>query len=495
MYGSGKPFFNRLTGVLRKPGLWIILLLFIVLTIPHYEETFGYPIFFTNIVSNLGLTRHALERILLLVPVVWSGFLFGIKGTIIASLVALGCMLPRAILISEHPSDALFETGAIILVGGFISGLSAFSVRLLSRERQYLAELEKTHQELTASEQRYRKLFENAHDAIWLQDMDGYVLTANEAAARNTGYDLKSLIGMNVKEFLPEASLEIARDIRRRLLSGEGIEDSYDQEMVRKDGTEAFLRLSTSLVVENGQPVAFQHIARDVTEERAMQENLRFYLQEATEAQEEERKRISRELHDETIQELVVLSRQLDVLASKDTSLSDEDRQYIEQLQQNAGNIMKGVRRLSQDLRPAALDRLGLLAALEWLVSDVKEYSGIETEINAIGESRRLSEQVELVLFRITQEALRNTWRHSKATSAEITIEFSVDKVWITISDNGEGFNPPRSMGDLAKEGKLGLAGMQERARLIGGTLKVESQPGKGTTITVEVSTNHEGGV
>ncbi|MFC2012481.1 PAS domain S-box protein, partial [Chloroflexota bacterium] len=143
--------------------------------------------------SGLGLTRHAMERILFLIPVVWSGFLFGIKGTIIASLVALGCMLPRAILISEYPVDALFETGAITLVGGFVSGLSAFSLRLLGRERQYLYELENAHQELAISEQRYRKLFENAHDAIWLQDMDGCILAANEASARLTGYDLESL--------------------------------------------------------------------------------------------------------------------------------------------------------------------------------------------------------------------------------------------------------------------------------------------------------------
>jgi len=489
MERSSKPFINRLAGVFRKPGLWIILILFVVFTIPHYQEAFGYPDFFTNLVSSLGLTRHAFERILFLVPVVWSGFLFGIKGTIIASLVALGCMLPRAILISEYPSDALFETGAIILVGGFIGGLLAFSVRLLNRERQYLAELEKTHTELSRSEQRYRDLFESAHDAILLQDLDGNILAANKAAAKLTGYTLEQLVGMNVKELLPEAGLEVARNIRKMLMSGESIEGSYDQRVYKQDGTEGLLRLSSSLVVDNGQPVAFQHIARDVTEEKKMQENLQNYLQEATEAQEEERKRISRELHDETIQDLVVLSRELDLLTSKGSNLSDEDLRYIEQLQQHTENIMRGVRRLSQDLRPAALDRLGLLPALEWLVSDVKEYSGIEIKVNTTGEIRRLPEQKELVLFRITQEALRNSWRHSKATSIEITVDFSADKVRITVIDNGQGFNPPRSMGDLAKDGKLGLAGMQERAKLIGGTLEVRSSPGKGTDIAVEVST------
>ena len=91
------------------------------------------------------------------------------------------------------------------------------------------------------------------------------------------------------------------------------------------------------------------------------------------------------------------------------------------------------------------------------------------------------------MLFRITQEALRNVWRHSQATKAEITVEFDESKTRITVSDNGKGFRPPRKIGDLARDGKLGLAGMQERARLIGGTLTVQSQPGKGSSITVEL--------
>ena len=115
-----------------------------------------------------------------------------------------------------------------------------------------------------------------------------------------------------------------------------------------------------------------------------MQENLRFYLQQATRAQEEERKRISHELHDDTIQALVVLSRQLDALASSSKGLSEETRLRLEELWQQTNNIMQGVRRLSQDLRPAALDRLGLLAALEWLASDVAEYSGIATKVKSL---------------------------------------------------------------------------------------------------------------
>jgi two-component system sensor histidine kinase DegS len=119
----------------------------------------------------------------------------------------------------------------------------------------------------------------------------------------------------------------------------------------------------------------------------------------------------------------------------------------------------------------------------------VAQYSGIETRVKVIGTERRLPEEVELVLFRIIQEALRNVWRHSQATQAEVVLEFSEKRLKITVSDNGKGFDLPRTIGDLARYGKLGLAGMQERAQLVGATLAVDSQPGKGSTVTIEVPT------
>ncbi len=478
-------FMGRLIEKTRKFGFWVVLALFIIITIPHYTEALGYPEIIAYML-NLGLTRHAFERVLYLVPIVWSGFLFGFKGTIITSLVALGCMLPRAVFISEYPRDALLETCSVIIVGSVISSLIAFTFRSLRREREYLAELEAAHRELTASEEKYRQLFENAHDAICIQDNEGYILEANEAMARQTGYDMESLLHMKVTDFLSEEGIEVAREVRQKLLRGEDLGRTYDQQITRKDGTQAFLRLSTSLILNEGKPVAFQHIVRDVTEERRMQENLRFYLQQTTKAQEEERKRISRELHDDTIQALVVLSRQLDNLASRDKRLPEEHLQRLEELRQRTNDIMQGVRRLSQDLRPAALDRLGLPAALEWLASDVSGYSGLAVKVNVSGGERRLAEEVELILFRIVQEALRNVWRHSQATVANIEVMFGVSNIKIIISDNGKGFSPPRSIGDLAKDGRLGLAGMQERASLINGTLILQSKPGMGTTVTIE---------
>jgi PAS domain S-box-containing protein len=370
------------------------------------------------------------------------------------------------------------EVELLAAIGNQI-GVAIENARLYEQEH-------KVAEQLRVSEERYRELFRNAHDAIWVHDMDGNIVSANAAAARLTGYEVEDLCHMNVKTFLSEESLHLAKEIRNELLNKGTVPQPYEQKLLTKEGAEAVLKLTTNVVEVNGEPVGFQHIARDVTEEKRMQESLRFYLGQITMAQEEERKRIARELHDETIQSLVVLARQLDDIASGGKGLSEYKRILLELLRGKINDIMADVRRLSQDLRPPALDRLGLVPALEWLASDVGKRSGINVGVSVHGVSRRFPAEVELVLFRVAQEALRNASRHSQATSAGVTVEFGDRKVRITVRDNGKGFDLPETTGDLVKQGRLGLAGMQERLQLVGGSMKIKSRRGKGTTVTIE---------
>ena len=162
----------------------------------------------------------------------------------------------------------------------------------------------------------------------------------------------------------------------------------------------------------------------------------------------------------------------------------------MKELQQQTKNIIQSLRHLSQDLRPATLDRLGLLPALGYLASETTRLSGIETKVSIQGKERRLGEEVELMLFRITQEALNNIWKHSEARRAEIILEFHGSDIRVNIVDDGKGFILADTMNNLSKDGKLGLAGMKERARLINGHLQIRSGPGKGTTVIVDVPVN-----
>ena len=218
-------------------------------------------------------------------------------------------------------------------------------------------------------------------------------------------------------------------------------------------------------------------------------ENMRFYARRITHAQENERQRIARELHDDTIQSLIVVSRRLETLAASDERLPEAITQGIKELRELTGGVIQRVRRFSQDLRPSILDDLGLLPALEELTTDLNRQAGLQAEFQVLGTKRRLSSEVELTLFRIAQEALNNVRKHAQATRVVLTVEFINGAVQMTVQDDGKGFIPPKLTEHLVAVGKLGLLGMYERARLIGGMLTVESAPGQGTRVIVKVPT------
>jgi len=652
---------------LGNPHFWLVAVMFGLATAFHYPQQL--PLIGAHApTSFFGLERHAMERVLFLLPATYAGFVFGINGGLAAVGVALAAMLPRIVLVSDSPADASVETAGVILVGLLVNLWFEGHQREKQRRQKLLSELQAAQQELqldfqtiqnrerqlaavnlvsnivsqslelkdilsratttvrqvmdteiflgfivdectgdlvletyegvseefaaslermklgegfngrvaetgepmvvkdashdprltrvavsqeriqsqlivpakskgkvlgtlcvatrrprefapeqigllgaignvigvaienarlyqrqrqmaealAVSEKGYRELFENAHDAIVVQDLEGQIVMTNAAGLKLGGYAEGELLGRHVKGFLTPEALEVAREVGRRLLQGEVIEQAYDQQFIKKDGTLAHVKLTTSLITSDGQPRAFQHITRDVTEEKRLEENMRFYLEQVTRAQEEERKRIARELHDDTAQELVALSRELESFVSASGRLSRHQLELVEEIQGQVDKILEGLRRFSQDLRPSVLDDLGLLPALEWLTSDVEAHFGIDVGMAVEGSERRFSPDVELLLFRIAQEALRNVWRHSEASRAWLTLEFDECRTTLTVSDNGKGFKVPQRAGDLAKVGKLGLAGMEERARLIGGTLKLQSNSGEGAIVTVE---------
>lgn len=214
-------------------------------------------------------------------------------------------------------------------------------------------------------------------------------------------------------------------------------------------------------------------------------ENMRYYARQITRAQEKERKRISREAHDETAQIIVALSRRLDGLLKALDPPCEVIRSRLEQLRELAVEALQSVRRFSKDLRPPVLDDLGFVAAVESLASDL-EAVGLETTFETSGFIRRLAPEEELVLFRIVQEALNNARRHADASSVMIKALFRPSSVRLTIEDDGKGFDAPDRFVDLVASGKLGLIGMHERAWILDGVLQVRSEPGGGTIVSVE---------
>ena len=216
-------------------------------------------------------------------------------------------------------------------------------------------------------------------------------------------------------------------------------------------------------------------------------ENMRYNARQITQAQEDERKRIAREAHDETAQILVALSRRLDTLITSHDEPLKSTNERLEQLRELTMDALKSVRRFSQDLRPPVLDDLGFLAAVQGMARTLEEEIDLRVQLEVVGAQRRLAPEKELVLFRIAQEALNNIRRHAGASQAKIEVAFYPTHVHMSIQDDGCGFNAPERYVDLMASGKLGLIGMHERAQILDGALRIASQPGQGTTVSVDV--------
>jgi signal transduction histidine kinase len=212
------------------------------------------------------------------------------------------------------------------------------------------------------------------------------------------------------------------------------------------------------------------------------QQGLRDYLGALTAGQEEERHRLARELHDDTIQSLIALNQRIQLAQTRATG---EAAAQLAEMGMMTTATIADLRRLTRDLRPSYLDDLGLVPALELLARDQSAALKLPVFFETSGEIRRPAPETELAFYRIAQEALRNVGRHASANRALISLDFSPEAITLTIRDDGTGFDPAERAAELALGGHFGLLGARERAEAVGARLEVESAPGKGTAIRV----------
>ena len=232
-----------------------------------------------------------------------------------------------------------------------------------------------------------------------------------------------------------------------------------------------------------------RHLQLELTEMsrkvQAAQEGLRDYIGAITSAQEEERLRLARELHDDTIQSVIALKQRVQLAQA---SVKDQtSRRTLSELETLSEQTIENLRRMTRALRPIYLEDLGLVTALEMLARETSQNNAINIDFQKTGEEQRLSHEVELAIYRIAQEALSNVVRHSQAKNADLHISFGEKQVELEVSDNGIGFDMPKSPTDFAPKGHFGLLGIRERADLIGARLEVVAATGNGTKLRVRL--------
>jgi PAS domain S-box-containing protein len=334
------------------------------------------------------------------------------------------------------------------------------------------------------SEQLFRCLFEQASLGIAVEDLEGQVLMANPALCSLLGYAKSELCGMHCSQFANEEDsaddYAFFKDLRAGAIDHYSLEKRY----VRKDGSRLWGRLHVSLLKYSDRqfPLVFAFV-EDITERKLAEEGLANVTGKLIDAQERERARIARELHDDTNQRLSMLAIGIEQLMNELPDEADELRGRGEELRNSVMEISKDIQSLAHELHSPKLEYMGLVPAMRGFCQQIEEQRKVEIDFKALDSPLALSPDISLCLFRVLQEAVHNSAKHSGARRFEVQLSVTSDEIQLTVKDSGAGFDR-----EAARQSRgLGLVSMEERLKLLKGTLSIESRPQRGTTVRARV--------
>jgi PAS domain S-box-containing protein len=330
---------------------------------------------------------------------------------------------------------------------------------------------------LQASEARYRELVENASDMIFTLDLDGRLTSLNHAGQRLTGYTDVEARALAFDDLVAPEHARIAKALRRPRLGPSGTRARYTLDLLAKDGHRVPLEVSTRVLVESGRARGIQGIGRDMSDRLLAESALRHLNLRL----EEKAKQIAHALHDEAGQLLASVYLKL---AELERTPLKRGRQRFPELRAMLDEVDHEMRRLAYELRPAILDDLGLIPALEFLGEGVAKRNGFRVAVSGSTGGRLLTD-VETAVYRVVQEALTNAARHGRPSVVTVELSRRTRTLSGRVVDDGSGFDMKATLGRTSAS--LGLVGMRERLAALGGSLTVTSTPGHGTTVQFEV--------
>jgi PAS domain S-box-containing protein len=346
-----------------------------------------------------------------------------------------------------------------------------------------VTERKRAEEALRASEQRYRLLFERNLAGVYRTKLDGQILECNEAFARMFGFISPEEARSHTAWELHYDSAE-RQDCMRYLKEFRTV-SNVEVRLRRLDGTPIWVLQNCTLIPgENGGPDIVEGTLIDITERKRAEDALRRLSRRLLRLQDEERRRIARELHDTIAQQLAAVAMYLSVIRRSAAALDAQGRQALEESLALVEECSRETRTFSYLLHPPLLDEAGLLSALRWYADGFGRRSGIQVNLEVPTPPGRLPREVETTLFRIVQESLTNVHRHSASARATILVARVDGEIRLEIRDEGHGIRPgalERGESGVASLG-VGIAGMRERVKQLGGRLEIESS-WQGTTV------------
>lgn len=367
-------------------------------------------------------------------------------------------------------------------------GFRETNAELLKRNEELAAEIaerRRAEKALHTSEARLRAILDHSPAVIFLKDAQGRYLHVNRQFERRFRLDRGQVAGRTDLEIFPrEQAIQFQNHDREVLRDGLPLE--FEETARYHNGSRVSIVSKFPLRDARGKIYALCGIATDITERKQAEEALKSLSRKILHAQEEERRRISRELHDEVGQSLTAISVGLATLKTKNAANLKAFARRVVGTQRLLEGTMETVHRFARELRPAMLDDLGLLPALRSHVSGFAERAGLRAQFSADGSVEQLGDEEKTALFRIAQESLTNVAKHARASRVKVSLHRNGEGFCMEIADDGRSFRvDPNNAGQ--KKQRLGLLGMQERARLVNGQFRIKPMPGRGTTVQVVV--------
>ncbi len=349
-----------------------------------------------------------------------------------------------------------------------------------------ITERQRAEEELRASEERFRNAFAHAATGMALTNLEGRFLEVNQAFCKITGYTATELASRDFPSITHPDDLPRNLDLMRQILAGTIPSYVIEKRYLHKSGGAVWARISVSLLRDSKyRPQHMIALVEDITERKQAEESLRELSGRIVQLQDEERRRLARELHDSTAQNIAALGMNLGIVDQAAGALDAGARRALAESLALANQSIRELRTFSYLLHPPRLDDLGLSSALAWYIEGFTERSGIGVKLEIAADLGRMPRELELMLFRIVQESLTNIHRHSGSRTATIRIARHPKEVVMKISDQGHGmpFNLNGGVRSPAQVG-VGIAGMRERVRHMGGRLEIRCRK-SGTDVEV----------